>query len=101
MPRKSPSELGSYGRCELQLSRLSPILALISIDSREGDDDGTDIIRLTLSKKVIAARLSLQPETLSRLLRRFEDRGLIRVSGPEIAVLDRDALEAVSITGEV
>lgn len=65
------------------------------------EDDGADLIRLTLSKKVIAARLSLQPETLSRLLRRFEERGLIRVSGPEIAVLDREALETVATVGEL
>lgn len=65
--------------------------------SEEGDPD---VIRLTLSKKVIAARLSLQPETLSRLLRRFEDRGLIRVSGREIVVLDRNALNAAAMAGD-
>ena len=62
-------------------------------------DENTDTVRLPLSKKVIAARLSLQPETLSRLLRRFEDRGLIAVSGAEIEVLDRRALATMALEG--
>lgn len=59
----------------------------------------TETVRLPLSKKVIAARLSLQPETLSRLLRRFEERRLIAVSGPEISVLDRRGLETAALDG--
>lgn len=55
------------------------------------------VVRLPLSKKDIAARLSLQPETLSRLLRRFEERGLIRVDGPEIRILDADGLRSAAM----
>lgn len=62
---------------------------------------GPEVIRLSLSKKVVASRLSLQPETLSRLLRRFEERGLIRVEGPEIEILDHDALDTLALAGEV
>lgn len=84
------------------LSLQNGALRLANFLLRETPEAGApDVIRLSLSKKVIAARLSLQPETLSRLLRRFEERGLIRVSGPEIAVLDREALETVATVGEL
>jgi CRP-like cAMP-binding protein len=84
------------------LSLQNGALRLANFLLREAPEAGApNVIRLTLSKKVIASRLSLQPETLSRLLRRFEDRGLIRVNGPEISMLDRDALEAVALAGEL
>ncbi len=63
-----------------------------------GSDQG--VVRLSLSKKVIAARLSLQPETLSRLLRRFEERGLIEVDKAEIRVLDRKALREAALADD-
>lgn len=64
-------------------------------------DTERDVIRLTLAKNVIAARLSLQPETLSRLLRRFKDRRLIGVNGREITVLDRAGLDAAAMTDDL
>lgn len=84
------------------LSLQNGVLRLASFLLREAPRpgmDGTEVIRLNLSKKVLAARLSLQPETLSRLLRRLEASGLIRVDGPEITVLDRAALDTAVITG--
>ena len=48
---------------------------------------------LGVSKGVLASRLSVTPETLSRLFRQLSDRGIIRVSGRRVAVLDRRALE--------
>lgn len=84
------------------LSLQNGALRLANFLLRESPEAGSpDVIRLVLSKKVIAARLSLQPETLSRLLRRFEEHGLIRVSGPEITVLDRGALDGVATAGEL
>lgn len=85
------------------LSLQNGVLRLASFLLREAPrpgTDGTEVIRLNLSKKVLASRLSLQPETLSRLLRRLEESGLIRVDGPEITVLDRAALEAAVVTGD-
>jgi CRP/FNR family transcriptional regulator, dissimilatory nitrate respiration regulator len=48
--------------------------------------------RLPVSKTMVAARLGMKKETLSRLLRRLAAEGLIEVSRREIAILDRDAL---------
>lgn len=55
---------------------------------------GSRTVRLPCSKTVIAARLGIKKETLSRLLKRFAGAGLIAVSRAEIEVLDRAGLEA-------
>jgi CRP/FNR family transcriptional regulator, dissimilatory nitrate respiration regulator len=52
-------------------------------------------IELVASKTVIASRLSLTPETLSRLLHDFSAEGLLTVSGRRIHILDPDKLSAV------
>lgn len=49
-------------------------------------------VRLPASKHTIASRLSIQPETLSRILTRLADQGLIRVQGNAIQLLDVQAL---------
>lgn len=49
-------------------------------------------VRLPASKTVVAARLGIKKETLSRLFRRFEARGLIAVSRSDIEILDRVSL---------
>jgi len=51
---------------------------------------------LGVPKQVIASRLSVQPETLSRTLRSLGEAGVIRVEGGRVEVLDRPALEAAS-----
>ena len=48
-----------------------------------------------MSKTLVAARLGMKKETLSRLLRRLAADGLIEVSRREIAILDRAALTRV------
>ena len=49
-------------------------------------------IRLPVPKAVIAAKLDMKKETLSRLLRMFTGDGLIVVNGGEITLLDRERL---------
>ena len=57
---------------------------------------GNDAVaRLPFSKTVLAAKLGLTKETLSRLLRQFAGDGLIRVERREIAILDRARLTEV------
>lgn len=51
---------------------------------------------LPAGKSVMASRLSLTPETFSRILRRLTDAGAIRVEGRAITLLD---LEAAAATG--
>ncbi len=51
---------------------------------------------LPASKTVIAARLGITKETLSRLLRRFAQEGLIAVGRRQITLLDRERLVAAA-----
>lgn len=49
-------------------------------------------IQLTTPKSAIASRLAIQPETLSRILARLRQGGLIDVEGAHISVRDVEAL---------
>lgn len=57
----------------------------------EGSCD-SEVITLPAAKNIIASRLSIQPETLSRSLHSLSDKGLIEVDGLSIRVLDLEAL---------
>jgi CRP-like cAMP-binding protein len=57
---------------------------------REVAGDGR--IHLNLSRQDIAARLSIKPETLSRIIRGLIDEGVISVDGKEIRILNHKAL---------
>lgn len=48
--------------------------------------------QLTMARTDIANYLRLAPETVSRVLRRFDDDGLLHVERREVQLLDRDAL---------
>ena len=63
-------------------------LAFYLVESA-GDDDA---VQLPFSKTVLAARLGMQKETLSRLLRSLAEDGMIAVSRRRIALLDRARL---------
>ena len=52
--------------------------------------------QLPAAKAVIASRLGMTKETLSRLLRAFMDEGLIAVANREITLLDRARLDAAA-----
>ena len=67
---------------------------LISIAVPNGDSSWT--AHLPASKTTMAARLGMSKETLSRMLRKFSNRGVIAVSQREITLIDRGRLaEAV------
>lgn len=53
---------------------------------------GAGTAQLPTAKSVVAARLGMTKETLSRLLRAFIDEGLVRVAGRQIRVLDPERL---------
>ncbi len=56
-------------------------------------------LELRSSKKIWAQDLGLQPESLSRALRRLADDGVIRVEGRRIIIIDPDALNALASGG--
>jgi len=52
------------------------------------------VIDLDLPKRLIASQLGIQPETLSRILHRLTDAGLIAVQRRRIEILDQRSLSA-------
>ena len=54
----------------------------------------SDVIDLDLPKRLIASQLGIQPETLSRILHRLTDAGLIAVQRRRIEILDQHSLSA-------
>ncbi|MEG3157580.1 helix-turn-helix domain-containing protein [Lysobacter zhanggongensis] len=52
--------------------------------------------QLTMARTDIANYLRLAPETVSRVLRRFQQDGLLQVDRRELELVDRDRLEALA-----
>ncbi|MFW5426718.1 MAG: Crp/Fnr family transcriptional regulator [Methylophagaceae bacterium] len=57
----------------------------------EGENDRTGVI-LAAPKHVIASRLSIKPETLSRTLKSLATQGLINLDGSQIELVDIEKL---------
>lgn len=55
-------------------------------------ENGKPVVVLAVSKQVLASRLNITPETLSRVFHDLADNGLISVSGKRIQLLDPSAL---------
>jgi len=51
---------------------------------------------LTMARTDIANYLRLAPETVSRVLRRFQDDGLLRIDRREVELVDTDALQRLA-----
>lgn len=79
--------------------RLASYLEALAGSNGNGNGNGTPgrlVVALPVSKTMVAGQLGVKKETLSRLLRQFETRGLIEVSRREIAILDREGLVATA-----
>ena len=58
------------------------------------------ILDLEVPKGIIASRLSIKPETFSRIEKDLSDRGIIRIQGVRIHILDQEALRGIAAQGE-
>jgi CRP-like cAMP-binding protein len=47
---------------------------------------------LRVAKSVIASRLSVKPETFSRILKNLHERGIVSIDGRNVTIHDRDAM---------
>ena len=61
------------------------------------EQGGRHEIRLATSKQILASRLNLTPETLSRIFHDLSSEGLIEVKGRSIILLDTSRLASYSI----
>jgi len=50
-------------------------------------------IKLPVPKSVLASRLSIQPETFSRIVKQLRNASAIKIDGSEIEIMDREQLE--------
>ncbi|TNF92406.1 MAG: Crp/Fnr family transcriptional regulator [Gammaproteobacteria bacterium] len=55
-----------------------------------------DNFNLDIPKGVIAARLSVKPETFSRIIKNLSEKKIITVHGSEITIHDRNALSVIA-----
>lgn len=62
---------------------------------RQQEYQENECIELVASKTLIASRLSLTPETLSRLFHDLASEGLISISGRRIKILDHEKMSAL------
>jgi CRP-like cAMP-binding protein len=93
LARSNTRLLGELESATLQRSvqRLAAYLDSLA----EGSSDRCTV-NLPVSKTVVAARLGVKKETLSRLLRDLADDGVIAVAQRNIAILDRERLTRVA-----
>jgi CRP-like cAMP-binding protein len=59
--------------------------------------EGAAVVHLEVPKKVLASQLSLQPETLSRVLHSLGEQQVIEVDGAALRVLDPARLRALTL----
>ncbi|MDJ0738137.1 MAG: Crp/Fnr family transcriptional regulator [Gammaproteobacteria bacterium] len=57
---------------------------------------GSGSFELDIPKQTLASRLSVQPETFSRIIRNLSNQGLLTVSGAHVEISDRARLEAIA-----
>ncbi len=67
---------------------------VLDLPSTSGEEGLT--VELPLAKKDLAANLGITPETLSRLLRKWQDRGVVRSEASTLVVLDDAVLMALA-----
>ena len=59
--------------------------------------DGQECFQLETAKSVIAARLSVKPETFSRIIKNLKGQGILSIDGNKITIHDRAALKHLSV----
>lgn len=70
--------------------RFSELLVFLSNEFYQSNP-----FRLTVSRKEIAELISTSPESVSRLISKFKNQGIIRGKGQNIEIVDFGRLEAM------
>lgn len=61
----------------------------------KADHDGEGF-NLDIPKQTLASRLSVQPETFSRIIRNLSNQGVLAMKGSRVEISDRDRLEQIA-----
>jgi len=64
----------------------------------ENAPNGNNCFKLNVAKSVIASRLSIKPETFSRIIKELHQNGVLSVEGCDITIHNRDALMEMCIS---
>lgn len=92
MVQRTRRHLDEIEALTIQNTRFRLVHYLLQL--RDSAPDGSaNSIRLPARKSLIASRLAMQPETLSRLFRDLENQELIHVRGDTIEIPDSDKLQ--------
>lgn len=67
------------------------------VDHSEPDDEGRTVVELEAPKQVIASRIGVKPETLSRLLHKLADQGCVKLDGGRLFITDIERMRQVQI----
>jgi CRP-like cAMP-binding protein len=67
--------------------------------AKTGQGRSGPTILLDAPKHVIASRIGIKPETLSRILSRLKDEGIVEESGHMLTVLDVEKLNTFRLEG--
>ncbi len=86
--------LGDMESCTLRSSMQRVVCFLVQSAPADGSTS-FDIV-LTASKQNLASQMNLAPETFSRALGNLMEKGLIKVKGRTITVIDRELLSQFS-----
>jgi CRP/FNR family cyclic AMP-dependent transcriptional regulator len=87
--RRADEQIGS-----LVLLDVDGRIARLLLDS--ADDGESGAIQARLTHQTIAQMIGASRETVSRAMRDFQERGLIRVERRQIAIADRKALQVLA-----
>ena len=90
MSRRLRWQLNEIDRLTLHTASFRFINFLLDPPPKCRGDEGE--IRLNMPKHILASRLSIKPETFSRILSRLSDEGLIRTQRDAVHLLDEQGL---------
>lgn len=93
MSRRLRMHVNEIDRLALQNATSRFIGYILNAASEEGTHGHR--VELNAPKNVLASRLSIQPETFSRILSRLAGAGLIRVERQAVILVDVDALRSL------
>ncbi|MBK6743510.1 MAG: Crp/Fnr family transcriptional regulator [Hydrogenophilales bacterium] len=67
------------------------------LDHSDPDEAGRPTVELEAPKQVIASRIGVKPETLSRLFHKLSDQGYIEVKASKVVILDAEGARQAQI----